>query len=65
MFRDRILAKSAAGKKLIDVYYANSKELSKIIEQDAKLKKLLEIMINGLLPVINMYLEMDSALNAE
>ncbi len=59
-FRDRILSKSASGKKLIEVYYRNGKKLSEMIEHNRKLKEFLEIMLNGLIPVMDRYLESDS-----
>jgi len=65
MFRDQVLASNSSGKILIDFYYHKAGELSEIIEQNPQLKEKLEIIIKGLIPMMHMYLDMDSVFYTE
>jgi len=56
-FRDRVLAKTPAGRLLIRFYYQNSSRLSAMVAADAVLKKKLNTFLNILMPVIEEYLE--------
>jgi PKD repeat protein len=57
-FRDTVLAKSALGAGLIKSYYACSAMLVPVLEQHEIIRKTAGILLQGLLPVVDMVLAM-------
>jgi hypothetical protein len=52
LFRDTVLAKSAQGKKYIDLYYQHAAEVSSLIDSDVSIKQTATALLKELLPSI-------------
>jgi len=51
-YRDQVLAKSAAGQKIIDLYYATGSAVCKVLENNPVLKERCREILNFIIPVI-------------
>lgn len=58
-FRDEVLAKSAVGRKLIEMYYRNDKRRMEILEKHPSTKKIAKNVLEALVPVMEMLLEIE------
>jgi hypothetical protein len=57
LFRDTVLAKSALGKKYIDIYYQHAAEVSSLINADASLRHAAKAALLALLPAVQSMLQ--------
>ena len=56
-FRDKVLARSGAGEKIIRLYYTNGKKIVNIFDQHSIVKAAAEKLLNLIIPFVNWRLE--------
>jgi hypothetical protein len=56
-FRDQVLSKTSGGRELIRLYYQISPAIVEAMEEDGEFKENLEVLIDGLLPLIRREME--------
>ena len=56
-FRDKVLARSTIGRKLIDLYYTNGERIIKIFDKNPVLKKSAKKLLEFLVPAMELLLQ--------
>jgi hypothetical protein len=56
-FRDEVLSKSAAGKKIINVYYTGSAKIIPMLDRHPNIKKAARALLEGVVSVVKMFLK--------
>lgn len=58
-FRDEVLAKSAVGKKLIEVYYNNDEKIMEILDEHPTVQRIAKKVLEALVPAMEMLIEVN------